>query len=118
MIAAGCVCLVVPLGATVLISLCGTRLSRKLAGYLATASVAVSFVAAVTAFIAILGEEPDQRSHLSTAWTWLAVPGLNVGLEILVDPLSIFMMLIVSGVGALIVAYSIGYMDGDESTRR
>ena len=37
---------------------------------------------------------------------------------ILVDPLSVFMMLIVSGVGMLIVAYSIGYMDGDDEERR
>ena len=28
------------------------------------------------------------------------------------------MMLIVSGVGSLIVAYSIGYMDGDDEERR
>src|SRR5213078_2939363 len=40
------------------------------------------------------------------------------GFEIMIDPLSVFMMLIVSGVGALIVAYSIGYMDGDNEERR
>ncbi len=36
----------------------------------------------------------------------------------LVDPLSAVMMLIVSGVGALIVLYSVGYMDGDQEERR
>ena len=36
----------------------------------------------------------------------------------LVDPLSTMMMLIVSGVGGLIVLYSIGYMDGDDEERR
>jgi NADH-quinone oxidoreductase subunit L len=36
----------------------------------------------------------------------------------MIDPLSVFMMLVVSGVGALIVAYSIGYMDGDVEERR
>src|SRR5918911_590537 len=40
------------------------------------------------------------------------------GLSILVDPLSVFMMLVVSGVGSLIVGYSIGYMDGDDEERR
>jgi len=35
-----------------------------------------------------------------------------------VDPLSLMMMLIVSGVGMLIVLYSIGYMDGDDEERR
>ena len=38
---------------------------------------------------------------------------LPVDLSLLVDPLSVTMMLIVSGVGGLIVLYSIGYMDGD-----
>jgi uncharacterized membrane protein len=37
---------------------------------------------------------------------------------VLVDPLSVMMMLIVSGVGALIVMYSIGYMHDDVEERR
>jgi NADH-quinone oxidoreductase subunit L len=102
-IAAAWVCLFSPLAAAVLITLGGTRLSRKAAGYLATLSVAVSFVAAFIAFVEILGESTEERSHLSTAWSWLAVGDFDVGLTVLVDPLSIFMMLIVSGVGALIV---------------
>ena len=43
---------------------------------------------------------------------------VDVGLTLLVDPLSVTMMLIVSGVGGLIVLYSIGYMDGDPEERR
>ena len=39
-------------------------------------------------------------------------------MEILVDPLSVVMMLIVSGVGGLIVWYSMGYMAGDDEERR
>jgi len=117
-IAAAWVCLFAPLGATVAITLGGTRWSRRAAGYLATASVAASFVAAAIAFFSILGRDTDDRSHLSTAWTWLSAGNFDVGLSILVDPLSIFMMLVVSGVGALIVGYSIGYMDGDDEERR
>jgi NADH-quinone oxidoreductase subunit L len=39
-------------------------------------------------------------------------------MTILVDPLSVYMMLIVSGVGSLIVAYSVGYMNGENEERR
>ncbi|MBA3428936.1 MAG: hypothetical protein H0U07_10245, partial [Actinobacteria bacterium] len=39
-------------------------------------------------------------------------------MTLLVDPLSVLMMLIVTGVGGLIVLYSIGYMDGDPEERR
>ena len=60
----------------------------------------------------------DDRSELSTAYTWLAAGSFKVDLSLLVDPLSAVMMLIVSGVGGLIVAYSIGYMDGDDEERR
>ena len=67
----------------------------------------------------MLGREPREREHASsTAWTWLTAGSFDFGLKIYVDQLAVFMMLIVSGVGSLIVAYSIGYMDGDDEERR
>jgi NADH-quinone oxidoreductase subunit L len=117
-IAAAWTCLLVPLGAALAITLAGNRITRRGAGYLATGSVAVSFVAAVVTFALLLGDSPDDRSHPSTLWSWLTAGQLDFGLRILVDPLSVFMMLVVSGVGMLIVAYSIGYMEGDDEERR
>src|SRR5206468_8529325 len=55
---------------------------------------------------------------VSTAWTWLQSGAFKVDLSVLVDPLSTMMMLIVTGVGGLIVLYSIGYMHGDDEERR
>jgi len=112
------ICLVAPLAAALLITLLGTRVSRRGAAYLATTSVLGSFAAAAVVFARLWGESPDARSHPSTAWEWLTAGSFHVGLRILVDPLSVFMMLVVSGVGFLIVAYSIGYMDGDDEERR
>jgi NADH-quinone oxidoreductase subunit L len=117
-IAAAWTCLLVPLGAALAITLAGNRITRRGAGYLATGSVGVSFIAAVVTFAVLLGDSPDDRSHPSTLWSWLTAGQLDFGLRILVDPLSVFMMLVVSGVGMLIVAYSIGYMDGDDEERR
>ena len=118
MIAAAWICLFSPLAAATLITLLGMRIPRKAAGYIATLSVLVSFVAALTTFFALLGDPPEERSHPSTLWTWLTAGDLEVGLRILVDPLSVFMMLVVSGVGFLIVGYSIGYMHGSDEERR
>jgi NADH-quinone oxidoreductase subunit L len=118
LIAAAWICLLAPLGAALAITLAGNRITRRVAGYLATASVAVSFVAAVVTFALLLGDSPENRSHPSTLWSWLTAGQLDFGLRILVDPLSVFMMLVVAGVGSLIVAYSIGYMDGDDEERR
>jgi NADH-quinone oxidoreductase subunit L len=118
MVAAAWVCLFLPLSATLLIAVRGNRISRRASGYLATASVAGSFAATLVSFALLLGESPDERSHSSTAWEWLTAGNLKFGLTILVDPLSVFMMLVVSGVGALIVGYSLGYMDGEDEERR
>jgi NADH-quinone oxidoreductase subunit L len=118
MISAAWICLASPLAAAFAITLLGQRLTRRGAGYLASASVLVSFVAAVVTFVELWNLSPGQRGVISTPWTWLSAGSFHAGMSILVDPLSVFMMLIVSGVGFLIVAYSIGYMDGDDEERR
>jgi NADH-quinone oxidoreductase subunit L len=112
------VCLVSPLAGALAVTLLGTTISRRAAGYLATLSVFVAFAGAVVSFVEMWGRGADDRSELSTAYTWLAVGDFRVDFSVLVDPLSAVMMLIVSGVGGLIVAYSIGYMDGDDEERR
>ena len=112
------ICLLSPLAAAGLITLAGERISRRGAGYLATLSCFVAFGGAVATFVGLLGRDGGQRSVVSTAWTWISGGSYRSGFEIMIDPLSVFMMLIVSGVGALIVAYSIGYMDGDNEERR
>jgi NADH-quinone oxidoreductase subunit L len=117
-IAGAWICLFAPLAGSLLITLLGTRGSRRLAGYLSTLSVFVAFAGALVSFFAMWGRDAEGRSELSTAYTWLGAGDFDVGLEILVDPLSAVMMLVVSGVGGLIVAYSIGYMDGDDEERR
>jgi NADH-quinone oxidoreductase subunit L len=117
-IAASWICLASPLAAALAITLLGHRLTRRGAGYLASASVLIAFVGALVAFIGLLGESPEARSHVSMGWEWLTARNFHVGLSILVDPVSVFMMLVVAGVGFLIVAYSVGYMDGDDEERR
>jgi NADH-quinone oxidoreductase subunit L len=112
------ICLLSPLAAAGLITLAGGRITRRGAGYLATISCFVSFGGAVAAFVSLLGRDAEQRSVLSTAWIWITGGTYRSGLAVLIDPLSVMMMLIVSGVGALIVLYSIGYMDGDREERR
>jgi NADH-quinone oxidoreductase subunit L len=112
------ICLLSPVAAAGLITLAGGRITRRGAGYLATLSCFVSFGGAVAAFVSLLGRDAEQRSVLSTAWIWITGGTYRSGLAILIDPLSVMMMLIVSGVGALIVLYSIGYMDGDREERR
>ncbi len=118
MIAGAWICLLAPLVGAVVVTFGGTRLTRSGTAYLSTSSVVVAFGGAIASFVGLLGEDTSRRHHVSTAWTWIQGGSYRSGLAILVDPLSVMMMLIVSGVGALIVAYSIGYMDGDDEERR
>ena len=111
-------CLLAPLAGALLITLAGTHISRSTAGWISTGSVFVGFAGAVIAFIQTLGESAEDRSHLSTAYTWLGAGSFDVAMQILVDPVSLTMMLIITGVGGLIVWYSMGYMKGEDEERR
>jgi NADH-quinone oxidoreductase subunit L len=118
MIPAAWICLFLPLGGALAITLAGNSINRRATGIIATGSVAGAFVAAVCSFVEMLSRDEAQRAQASTAWSWLTAGNLDFGLEIYVDQLAVFMMLIVSGVGALIVGYSIGYMDKVDEERR
>ena len=107
-----------PAAAVVVIALAGNRITRFGAGLIATGATGLSFLCSLAIFLTLLGREPEDRSELSTAWTWLTAGDLRVEAQVLIDPLSVFMMLVVSGVGFLILAYALGYMRGDEEERR
>src|SRR5947207_3981908 len=104
------------LGAVVLL-LFGKRLGEK-AGWLATALMALSFVASVIAFFALRSLSPEARSNVSQGFTWIQVGTFRVDFRFLVDPLSSTMTLFVTGVGSLIHLYAIGYMHDDERFSR
>jgi NADH-quinone oxidoreductase subunit L len=117
-IEAAWIALVAPAVGVVVIALAGTRIPPRVAGYVAAGTTLVSFVASVVTFVLLLGENAEERSHSSTVWTWLSAGNLRFGVEILVDPLSVFEMLVISGVGFLILSYAVGYMGGDAEERR
>jgi NADH-quinone oxidoreductase subunit L len=117
-VAAAWICLFAPAGAVVAIALAGTRISRFTAGVIASGATGISFVCAVVVFFALLGDSPEEREHTSALWTWLSAGDLRFSAEITIDSLSVFMMLVVSGVGFLILSYAVGYMHGDEEERR
>lgn len=98
-----------PLGGAVLLHFVGGWLGEPRAGYLAcAASVAAFGVAAAAAGPFLTGEGHPSQSLL---WEWM--PAVGASFEIVWDPLSALMTLVVTGVGSLIHIYSLGYMHGD-----
>ena len=102
-----------PLGGFLVLLLLGRRLGDPGAGWVATLAMGGSFLAAVATFAGLLDREEEARSYTQTLFEWIPVGGLHVDAALLVDPLSITMALFVTGVGALIHLYSVGYMHGD-----
>jgi NADH-quinone oxidoreductase subunit L len=107
-----------PLTGFVLLLVFGRRLGDPWAGWLATAMTAAAFVVSIVMFASLMGRSGEERSFTQQLFTWLPVGGLQVKVGLLLDPLSITMALFVTGVGALIHLYSIGYMRGDEGYAR
>ena len=101
-------------GAVVL--LVGGRRTDKWGHLLGVAMPVASFVYAVIAFFALLGDrDRSQDLHL---FSYIPVGGFQVSMGILVDPLSASFMLLITGVGSLIIIYSVGYMAHDSDRRR
>src|SRR5206468_9795039 len=49
-----------------------------------------------------------------TYWTWIKSGSFEVPFGLLIDNLSIFMCFVITGVGGLIVTYSVGYMEHED----
>src|SRR5918992_1167385 len=103
-----------PLIGSIVLLLAGKRIGR-LAGPLASAAVALSFVAGVIQWLRVIGVsgghgEENVRSATYHWFEWIVAGDFRAGADLLVDQLSIVMVLVVTGVGTLIHIYSIGYM--------
>src|SRR5581483_4983721 len=107
-----------PLVGTVIISLGWSRLPGRAAGWIGTAAIGLSFACSVVVVVSLLGKSPEHRQLTSALWNYAVTPGLDAKMSILVDPLSVFMALVVSGVSTLIHLYSVSYMNEDRGFNR
>jgi NADH-quinone oxidoreductase subunit L len=106
-----------PLAGAVINGVFGRRLGRR-SGVAASAAVGLSFVVAVALLVGLLGYSSGDRLFVQHLWSWVPVGSLNVGVDLRIDPLSIVMIMVVTGVSTLIHVYSIGYMHGDPREAR
>ncbi len=91
----------------------GRRFGDPGAGVVATAAVGASFLVVVKVFFDLLALPSEERVFTQTLFTWIPSGSFEVSIGFLADPLSILMCLFITGIGALIHVYSIGYMKGD-----
>ena len=110
--------LLCPLVGSVVIALGFRRFPGRASGWLGTAVITLSFAFAVVTLVKLLGYSPAHRQFVSTLWKYDFTAGVDAKVQILVDPLSVFMILAVSGVSALIHLYSVAYMTSDRGYTR
>src|SRR3984893_406593 len=76
--------------------------------------VVIAFAIALWAFNQMLALQPEHRFMLDDLWRWFDIGGLNLDIAFWLDPLSMVMTLIITGIGGLIHIYSTGYMHDDD----
>jgi NADH-quinone oxidoreductase subunit L len=105
------------LGGT-LVRMLGARAGRWLVGAIGTGMVLGAFALSWQLLQAMLRVPNEARRATYTLADWLAVGELQVPFEFLIDPLSVLMCLVVTGIGGLIHLYATGYMAEDEDYPR
>jgi NADH-quinone oxidoreductase subunit L len=103
-------------GAAVL--LIGGRRTDKWGHLLGVTMSLASFVYGMIAYFALLGYPAAERSRDLHMFSWVPVAGFQANIGILIDPLSMCFVLLITGVGSLILIYSVGYMAHDVERRR
>jgi NADH-quinone oxidoreductase subunit L len=112
--------LLFPLLGTLINGLGYKQLGRGGAGAIGTLAIGLAFVCALGALFSLQGHSAEHRELTSSLWDYAVTgtSGVDAKLSILVDPLSVYMMLVVTGISTLIHLYSVSYMRGDNGYAR
>ena len=86
--------------------------------YLGTLLPLGSFAVSVVMCVGLLGRGEEDRQVVQHLYDWIQVGELDVGIDLLYDPLAALFLLLITGVGSLIHIYSIGYMEHDPRRNR
>src|SRR3954466_6282745 len=106
-----------PLAGAAILLLAGRR-SDGWGHLLGCLAALASFAAGVVLFVDMLGRHAEDRIVHQALFSWVPVGGLHVDFGLQLDALSMCFVLLITGVGALIHIYSIGYMKTDPGRRR
>ena len=119
MFASSWLILLFPLLGFIGLSWYGNRISRNLVGLVGCGTVGASFFMTLVTLSNLLFLLPEEQvGQIETLYQWVSAGSFKLDVAILVDPLSVFMFLIVTGVGFVIHVYSVGYMHDDPEYSR
>ena len=104
----------VPLLASILVGLWGTKMPRAASHWITILAVAISFAASVVIFRDVLAGH-DYNGDL---YVWANTGGVKMAVGFLIDPLTALMLIVVTFVSLMVHIYTIGYMADDDGYSR
>jgi NADH-quinone oxidoreductase subunit L len=114
----GWLVLAFPLAGMLIISFGWRVLPGRTPGWIATSAIFLAFLSSIGALVDLQDHAEDDRQLVDSLWTYAATGDFHIDMAILIDPLSVFMCLVVSGVSFLIHLYSVAYMTSDRGHAR
>ena len=91
--------------------------AKRVVSVIGVGVLVASFISALAGVVGLAGAVHD-APYIVYMWSWMPVGELQVDLAFQVDELSAVMLMVVTGVGALIHVFSVGYMREDRSYPR
>jgi len=117
--------LFLPLAGSIIQALFGKNLNKSkkgkwTLGLLAVAPIAIAFVIGAMITQGLMSKPDDylSRRTIETLFDWIHINGLRIPFEVVIDPLSMTMVLIITGIGSLIHLYATGYMSEEKEYSR
>src|SRR4051812_31075625 len=92
----------------------GRRLSKRASSAVAVGAMVASFAVALAAVVSLVGREPQSREIVQRVFSWISSGEFDAPFTLRLDPLSSVMILVITGIGALIHIYSTAYMHDEK----
>jgi len=107
-----------PLAGSMVIAFGRRAMPGRVPAWIGTGAIALAFACSVGALLALLDHPVDERQISDALYSYASAAGLDIQMNILVDPLAVYMCLVVTGISTLIHLYSLAYMDSDRGYAR
>jgi NADH-quinone oxidoreductase subunit L len=96
----------------------GRALGKKVVSWVGPSAIGLSFLTSILIFFELIAKPSTERLFEKVIFDWVVSGSFQTVIGYQIDPLSILMALVVSGVSFFIHIYSVGYMHDDPGYTR
>ncbi|MBN8689453.1 MAG: NADH-quinone oxidoreductase subunit L [Armatimonadetes bacterium] len=96
----------------------GVAKGKRVMGAIAVAAIGGAFAIGLMITQAMVAAPEGTRNSVKTLFSWIHTFGINIPFEFRIDPLSMTMVLVITGIGSLIHLYATGYMSEEKDYPR